>query len=195
MSGLLPAAPQLSVAEIVAVVLVAWFAVETAGIVAVNPSYSLGIPGRGEEYTLQEAAEYASQSLRLASITFAGLTFVVAQAGGESLGDLADPVYLFSVAFGFFLVAYKLEVFASERRIIYSTQTRMFNFGVLALVFGVSVYLAQSTPIPALAAVAVSAIVVAIHLYEYATDVIDYRAGNDVEEPDEQLVQKELNDY
>jgi hypothetical protein len=161
----------------VALVLFAWLLLESVILVAVNVSYVLGKYDDDEGNIVRRSSEYASRALTFSSLTFAGLTFVLAQTDGEGLGALSDTVFLFTVGFTYFVLSYKLDVYAAVRRIYFSTQQRLFNFGLLSLVSGLVMYFSQVSG-QLLLPVAIGALVVYIlHLVEYIGDVKDYARG------------------
>lgn len=161
----------------VALGLFVWLLFESVIVVAVNPRYVLGKYGADEGNIVQQSSEYASRALTFSSLTFAGLTFVLAQTNGESLGALSDTVFLFTVGFTYFVLSYKMDVYAAIRRIYFSTQQRLFNFGLLSLVSGLVMYFSHISD-QLLIPVAIGAVLIyVLHFWEYVGDAIDYANG------------------
>lgn len=117
---------------IITIFLVVWIGLETLLIYLSNPEYLMDTFDEGEENIVKQVEQYSSKSLNFASLTFAGLTFIFAQFY-PGISNIKDSVFLFVVGFCFFLIAYKLEVYSATYRIIWSTQQRFFNFGLLSL--------------------------------------------------------------
>jgi hypothetical protein len=154
-----------------------WLVLESIILVAVNHNYVLGKYGDDEGNIVPRSSEYASRALTFSSLTFAGLTFVLAQTDGEGLGALSDTVFLFTVGFTFFVLSYKMDVYAAVRRLYFSTQQRLFNFGLLSLVSGLVMYFSQVSD-QLLIPVAIGAVLIYIlHVVEYVGDVKDYANG------------------
>lgn len=161
----------------VAFALFLWLVLESVVLVAVNHRYVLGKYDDDERNIVSQSSEYASRALTFSSLTFAGLTFVLAQTKGEGLGELSDTVFLFTVGFTFFVLSYKMDVYAAVRRIYFSTQQRLFNFGLLSLVSGLVMYFSQVSD-QLLIPVAIGAVLIYIlHTVEYVGDVKDYASG------------------
>lgn len=161
----------------VTLALFVWLVLESVILVAVNPKYVLGKYDDDEGNIVPRSSEYASRALTFSSLTFAGLTFVLAQTDGEGLGTLSDTVFLFTVGFTYFVLSYKMDVYAAVRRVYFSTQQRLFNFGLLSLVSGLVMYFSQVSD-QLLLPVAVGAFLIfVLHLIEYIDDVKDYASG------------------
>lgn len=154
-----------------------WLVFESVIVVVVNHRYVLGKYNNDEGNIVPQSSEYASRALTFSSLTFAGLTFVLAQTDGEGLGALSDTVFLFTVGFAYFVLSYKMDVYAAVRRIYFSTQQRLFNFGLLSLVSGLVMYFSHISD-QLLMPVAIGAVLIYIlHLVEYVGDVKDYANG------------------
>lgn len=161
----------------VALALFVWLVLESIILVAVNHRYVLGKYNDDEGNIVPRSSEYASRALTFSSLTFAGLTFVLAQTDGEGLGALSDTVFLFTFGFTFFILSYKMDVYAAVRRVYFSTQQRLFNFGLLSLVSGLVMYFSQVSD-QLLIPVAIGAVLIYIlHVVEYVGDVKDYANG------------------
>jgi len=161
----------------VTLVLFIWLVLESIILVAVNHNYVLGKYNDDEGNIVPRSSEYTSRALTFSSLTFAGLTFVLAQTDGKGLDTLSDTVFLFTVGFTYFVLSYKMDVYAAVRRIYFSTQQRLFNFGLLSLVSGLVMYFSQVSD-QLLLPVALGAILIfVLHLIEYIGDVRDYASG------------------
>jgi hypothetical protein len=172
----LPPLSEISGLEI-ALILLLGLIIESVILVAANHKYVLGKYDRDEGNVIAQSSEYASRALTFSSLTFAGLTFVLAQTDGEGLGTLSDTVFLFTVGFTYFVLSYKMDVYAAVRRVYFSTQQRLFNFGLLSLVSGLVMYFSQVSD-QLLLPVAIGAILIfVLHLIEYIGDVQDYASG------------------
>jgi magnesium-transporting ATPase (P-type) len=153
--------------------------IETVLVILVNPEYTLGKYNSGEGNIVHQSENYASKALTFASLTFAGLTFILAQSTRPDVEAYTNTVFLFTVGFGLFIVAHKLDVYAPVRQIYFPIQQRLFNFGILALVVGLLVYFRQVSGQLFLPVVVVAIIIGLLHVFEYKNDLEDYRGGED----------------
>ena len=167
----------LSNGILLSVLLVLWLGIETGILLFANPSYLLDSFGQGEKHTVKEVESYASKALTFASLTFAGLTFVLAQFRESNPEIIGNTVYLFTVGFGLFILSYKLEVYGAFRRIYFSMQQRLFNFGVLSLVFGLALFFYEFSTGLSVPIILITVLIVALHLKEYRDDYEDYVSG------------------
>lgn len=151
---------------------------ETLGVVIGNREFTLGRFGQGEGNVDVEVEKYASKALTFASITFAGLAFLLAQFRNE-LALIRGPAFLFVFGFALFLVSYKLEVFGGTHRLAWSLQQRLFNYGILALVAGLVLFFYRTFPDFIVPMVVLALLVVGLHVIEYLDDLCQYISGED----------------
>lgn len=149
---------------------------ETIGVIVGNREFTLGRFGEGEGNVDVEVEKYASKALTFASITFAGVTFLLAQFQ-EQLAQIRGPMLLFVFGFALFLLSYKLEVFSGTHRLAWSLQQRLFNYGILALVSGLLLFFSDTFSDFLLPVGGMAVIIVGLHVVEYLDDLCHYISG------------------
>lgn len=156
-----------SVALIIGIIL------ETGLLLCKDFDYALEEFGKHETNIVKEVERYASKALTLATITFAAISFLLGQYKNR-LDQIQDPLFLFVVGLSLFFISYKLEVFGPVKRIIWDIQQRLFNYGILSLVAGLSIFLLNSENLFIVPASFMLLGVFAIHIAEYVTDYRDF---------------------
>lgn len=162
--------------------LLLWMVLETVILILANTEYTLGKYDRGEGNIATLSEYYASKSLTFASLTFAGLTFILAQRSNTEVDSIFDTLFLFTFGFSLFILSYKLDVFAAIRRIYFSIQQRLFNFGILSLISGLVIYFYDVSTLLFIPILMVSLLVFFMHIIEYIQDFQDYSDGNGSEQ-------------
>lgn len=174
----------------VALLLVGSFLLETLLLIQQNLSHALNGFGKAEGDITTEVRNYARKAITFASITFAAVTFVLAQFGNE-LALVRDTLFLFVFGLALFLVSYKIQVFGATKRIYWSLQQRLFNYGILALVFGLFLFFYEVFPEYWIPVGVMVTVVALLHVNEYKHD---YRNFGRMENSDEDN-QMQLQDY
>lgn len=163
------------VTTILVAVLIVGLIGETLGLYIFFPKHLKGKPGAEEKNSLQVVEEYANKSLTFAGLTFAGLTFFIAQFYPAHRDEIIAPMILFTIGFFFFLVAFKMEFFASVRRIWILTLQKVFNYGILFVVTGTLVILGRTVSELLPFVVGGAIVIFGLHFYELWLDIKDYR--------------------
>ncbi|WP_394743094.1 hypothetical protein [Natronococcus roseus] len=174
--------------------LVGLMIIETGILLYFFKDYMLDYPGAGELNALGTAEDYATKSLTFASLTFAGLTFLLAQFFQDGIQLIEEPVFLFTVGFGLFILSYKLEVFAATQRIRLSTQQRLFNFGVLFVVSGLVVFFSRISTQLMIPVAIIAVLVFGLHVAEFIGDYRSYGVEVKNEKKDEKE-QRSLDEF
>lgn len=146
---------------------------ETFLIILGNKEYAFDSFGEDEKNITEEVDEYASKALTLASITFAGLTFLLGSFRGQYT-LIRDALFVFVFALSLFLLSYKLNVWGPTRRLWWSLQQRFFNYGLLALLIGLCLFFRDTFSEILLLLVIITLIVIIVHFFEYKHDFSDY---------------------
>lgn len=180
----------LSAASWVTVFLLGFFLIETSILLIMYWEYMLDHPGQDEAYILKEVNNYSSKALTFASLTFAGLTFVLAQFFDSDIDVIEGTLFLFTIAFGLFVISYKLEVFAATRRILFSVQQRLFNYGILFVVAGLMTFFYNISIQLTIIVSMIGLLMFILHLLEYVDDFIGYS-----DEVGDSSYQSKLSDY
>ena len=150
-------------------ILILWLFLETVILFLINRSFILGKFGTGERKISKQVHEYSSRALNLTAITFAAISFIIAGIGLR-IPNIEDSLIIFVFGFFCFILSYKIGVFGATKRIYWSIQQRLLNFGLLSLVFGLLLFFNNQFPRANVLIGSMTAIVVLFHIKEYKSD-------------------------
>ena len=88
----------------------------------------------------------------------------------KDITKVIDPLIVFVFGFFCFIVSYKFSIFGATRRIYWSIQQRLLNFGLLSLIFGLVIFFNIQLPQVNLLIGTMAFIVIIFHLKEYHSD-------------------------
>lgn len=150
-------------------ILIIWLFLETLVIITKNGKFVFGKFSKDEGNIADQVHQYSSKALNLSALTFAAITFLISGVGLE-ITKVADPLIIFVFGFFCFIISYKLSIFGATRRIYWSMQQRLLNFGLLSLVFGLLIFFIKQLPQVNILIISMTIIAVFFHLKEYYSD-------------------------
>lgn len=155
--------------EGIVVILIIWLFLETIVIILKNGKFVFGKFGKDERNIPDQVHQYSSKALNLSALTFAAIAFLISGVGLE-IAKVKDPLIVFVFGFFCFIVSYKFSIFGATRRIYWSVQQRLLNFGLLSLIFGLVIFFNKQFPQVNLLIGTMTLIAILFHLNEYHSD-------------------------
>lgn len=157
-------------------ILTLWILLEVFINIWKSPKYLSEKFGHGEDKFKDEVKITAERSLNLGALTFAGISLILGGFGKNLTSNILDSLIVFSFGLMLFIISYKLEVCSATIRIYRELQQRIYNFGILSLVFGLFIFFINKQIYEFSYIFGImTLIIIIIHIYEYFNDYKTYR--------------------
>ena len=157
--------------EFFVVLMVFWCAIETLLILFKNRDYILAKFDKGERNIKSQVDKYSSRALTFVAIIFALISLMIAGFGPIEIQNVKDTFLVFTFGLAFFIISYKLSVISATKRIYWDLQQRLFNFGVLSLVFGLLLFFKNHISQFFVFILLTTLIIIVLHIREYVSDL------------------------
>lgn len=146
-------------------ILTVWFFIETGLILAKNHNFILDKFSDKERNIKYQTDRYSSNALTFVAILFAVISLIFTM-----IPSTKDVILILMFGLVLFIISYKLSVVGATKRIYWNLQQRLFNFGILSLVFGLTMFFKNYLPEFFVLSLLPLILIIILHILEYIKD-------------------------